>query len=252
LYSAFEGQTECSAVYLQANSAAWGAIMGFFALLFFCGIANVESKFRAAVFAIMLFPAMDICSDIIYIISNPFISPVFFGLVVASFFLSNGSFIKKLYDDGAVPFTVRFYPGFRYGLVKNLWWLGQRSGYPTIDGELSSLVFDNNDDIMKLFSFIFLWLALIVMQFLTISTFALWMLVTSPLLLLLFIPGVICFQTKVIAVGIVYNTFMYYWTAGDFIRKSDDYKVDPALLNEAIFAEFMFETMPQCKEIMII
>jgi len=245
-YTSFEGQTVCGEIYLMAPFYVWSGLIGFLGLIFLSGIYFVDAEFRMAVFLIMAFPAMDICSDLVYIITNPFISPTMFLLVLASFILPNFMFVWKLYEVGAVPFTVRYYPGFSFG-IKSLFWLGRRSSYPTIDGNLSPGVFKEYNDLGKIFLLFVLWIVLIVLQLMNIFGFVLWMIITSPLILLTFIIGIICFQTKVLAVKYVYFAFMFFWTGNDErFAPPKNFKIDPALLNETIFAEFMFETMPQC------
>ena len=51
----------------------------FFGLFFLSGVYFVESKYRVPVFAIMLFPAMDITSDLVYIIANPCVNSLMFA-----------------------------------------------------------------------------------------------------------------------------------------------------------------------------
>jgi hypothetical protein len=207
-YSVFEGQNSCSGFYINTASHVWGSLLGFLCFLFMMGVWQVDGKFRIAVFLIIAFPAMDIISDLIYLLTNPFINRVLFGLMVGSFFVSAFVFIYKLYEVNAVPFTVQYYPG--YCFVNSLFWLSNEVGtsYPTIEGRRTAFLFDKYDDLGKVFSLFMLWLGLIILQVLFVAGFFVWMLVTSPPMIVLYFIGFICFQTKVLAVKQVCRTVL--------------------------------------------
>jgi len=77
-YGAYEvGSTECTAYYLNYSGQRLQFLVGSFVLLFLFGTVSAGRK-AFAVFAVMLFPAMDVTTDIMYLVSTRFYNFPFF------------------------------------------------------------------------------------------------------------------------------------------------------------------------------
>ncbi len=74
-------------------------------------------------------------------------------------------------------------------------------------------------------------------------TFAVWICMATLFMGLWFAAGLFLFATKVMAIRRVHNWWYYVWTG---CRQHDkQIEIDISLLNEALFAEFLFESLPQ-------
>ena len=80
-------------------------------------------------------------------------------------------------------------------------------------------------------------------QLMTIVTFFLWVFMMTGFMGLWFAAGLFLFATKVMAIRRVHNWWYHVWTGTD--KHDKEVEVDVALLNEALFAEFIFESLPQ-------
>ena len=77
----------------------------------------------------------------------------------------------------------------------------------------------------------------------SLVTFARWISMATLFMGLWFAAGLFLFATKVMAIRRVHNWWYYVWTG---CRQHDkEIEIDISLLNEALFAEFLFESLPQ-------
>lgn len=207
-----------------------------------------ERKYEA--FLLMIFPTLDVLSDLLYICTTTFISDIILSLSLVSFILPNILFLAILRRANAlIPSNLLLYPGFIY-VSRNLIWLGVSNGYPLFDGEKLSLSFDSHDSIPKITSYIVIWIVLILCQLVYLLIYLLvWPIISFILILLWSIVGLYLFQSKCICIGPVWNYWFKQWIGDEKMKllnlnKPDDH-IDFAILNESLLAEFLFETLPQ-------
>ncbi len=74
-------------------------------------------------------------------------------------------------------------------------------------------------------------------------TYSFFVVSMTGFILLWFAIGLFLFASKVMAIRAVHNTWYYIWTGCS--DHDMTVEVDLALLNEALFAEFLFESLPQ-------
>ena len=163
-------------------------------------------------------------------------------------------FIYMIYEQGALPFSHDLFPGFAFG-TKLLLWLTLDDRYlPAIaietdeNGETDKKsIFPADDEEkvtpFKYFKGIIYFFILLVLQFVFVISYVVWTMIFSPFLVFWLLLGIFFFQTKVIAIGRIWNFWFETWSGKQ--AYSIDVIVDTSLLNESLLAEFMMETLPQ-------
>lgn len=140
-YNSFPGSPTCDGINISI-SGVWYILFFIvcFALYAAC-VALVGFQVPAMV-VFSLFPALDVISDLVYLITNNFYRPAFFYLCITFIVLPNVIFLRKLREVGALtPHYVIPQPTF---LADNtLLWLGYRGGFPLYKLEKLSRKFRN-------------------------------------------------------------------------------------------------------------
>jgi hypothetical protein len=70
-----------------------------------------------------------------------------------------------------------------------------------------------------------------------------WHVASTLFLVVWLFVGLFLYQTKMLAIGKVWNTWFYTWTQCNDYNK--EISLDASVLNESLFYEFLFETVPQ-------
>ena len=217
-YSAVEGQTWCSGVYINISPRNFWIVSGVYFGIFFCLLLLASENFLA-VFFFNIFPALDLISDIQYILSTPFYSQPLFYSCVVFIFLPSLSFISVLSEKGAPMclFKVLDFTGLSYDSL-------EKKMLEVMKGD-----FSGENSIWKFCQAIMtsLWVLICVIGY-------------SPV----YVLGAFCYQSKVIAIKAVWDKWIFLWTCSSNYAM-EDLQVDTAILNESLFSEFMFETLPQ-------
>lgn len=236
------GSTHCAAYYLNYSGQRLQFFIGSFVFLFlFATICAGRKAF--AVFAVMLFPAMDVTTDIMYLVSTRFYNFPFFIVCMTTLIVPNMWFVTHLYHENAVvPHGVyRSFPGWYFS--ENILWLSMRKGYPMINGKPLSISFDKHDSLPKVLAYYLTWLLVLTGQAVFGVAYFTWLSVMILGMVLWFSVGLFFFATKVMTIRRVHNWWYYVWTGSNKHDKAVE--IDVALLNEALFAEFLFESIPQ-------
>jgi hypothetical protein len=113
-------------------------------------------------------------------------------------------------------------------------------GYPTINGKYLPIIAVYNDNLPALFVFTVTWIILVSLQ---IVWALMWWIINIPVILFWMLFGMFMFQMKTIAVGSVWNIWCYVWTGSK--RHNVKRRILTEILNEALLAEFICETLPQ-------
>jgi hypothetical protein len=88
-----------------------------------------------------------------------------------------------------------------------------------------------------------LWALLVSFQAVFLVLCLIWYSFASVLLLAWLFAGLFLYQTKMLAIGKVWNTWFYTWTQSTDYHK--EISLDASVLNESLFHEFILETVPQ-------
>ncbi len=242
-YGAYHvGSTECTAYYLNYSGQQLNFLVGSFVFLFlFAALCAGRKAF--AVFAVMLFPAMDVTTDIMYLVSTRFYNFPFFIVCLITLIVPNMWFVTHLYHENAViPHGIyKSFPGWYFS--ENLCWLSMRKGYPMMNGKSLSISFEKHDTLPKVCSYYLTWLLVMAAQVLFILTYVAWLSSMTLIMIAWFAMGLFLFATKVMAIKRVHNWWYLVWTGSS--KHDTDIEIDVAMLNEAMFAEFLFESLPQ-------
>ena len=122
------GSTECS--YTSINYDINQLYIAASCLVTFYAICLSVSKVRSpALLAFTVFPAMDVISDILYLLQTTFKNKLLFGACILFIILPNFMFMRKMYEIGAlIPRFLITLPAFFYNGA--FIWLGTKEGFP--------------------------------------------------------------------------------------------------------------------------
>lgn len=262
-----EGQHKCMAVSIAASSTECLGLIIVVIILFVGSTLQAGSANACLIsFSIMMFPAVDIFSDILYVMTAKFFNWKIAGLAIFFIVMPNTLFVFKLYEQRAWPnLFVIPYPGHKYTDKKTI--------FLSLDDDNNVCV--NNEPIPG--AAVILYAILQVLNIMLATAWACFniVFVLAPL----FCLGIFFFQTKVMAVIPISNFWYGTWTgkrasyqlrdaAGNIVHvttadapvwrwftpgywkeryfgKNAGVEVDPGVLNESLFAEFCLETIPQ-------
>eukprot|EP01034_Spumella_vulgaris_P027693 gene27693-34455_t len=241
------GDTECAAVYLNTNIAVILVVMGLLGTIL-ATIFVLGNDKQLVVLVIMFFPALDVLTDLSYIIISRFYNPAIFAFCIIFFVHPSVMFFYKLYKYQAWPYSLRF-----------IWWLGSSttfrlnattSGRESIHGDHVPFAtvfgrrfqflmsFDNHDGVVVLAWELLNWAVAIFLQAAT--------LVFLPFLVVIWLMlGIFLQMTKTIAMGTVWNAWFYVWTGyGGGLWCDTEGSVDTEDLNYGLLSQFCLETIP--------
>ena len=210
-YSAVEGQKECNGIFINISYFGFQMlfVVYFVVLTYMISLAGTE-RF-VAIYFFNIGPALDLISDIQYILSTPFYTPNLFYCCVIFVFSPNLLFVNLLLKKGASMWLFKFFPGYNEA-VRDL-------------QELANGV-------------------ILITSLPKIFLLMLWIIISTVIYFPVFAIGAFCYQSKVIAIKTVWDSWVYAWTLSSNYRM-EDYDIDTEMLNESLFSEFVFETMPQ-------
>lgn len=209
-------------------------------VIFSSGLLILLFLTKPAFVVLVIFPFLDVFSDLLFIISAIFFTDfiwaicVFFYLLPCAYFLYEMLVIEKLSSRSAC---------FKFPLKGNVCWLTSKDYLPMINGShLSFVKEDSWDDLIKiLFKVIPFWIILCVLQALTWVGFIFWTLIFDPLLIIWTGVGMFFYQTKLLAFVPFWNFWVKRWTGNDcdHLKKG---LVDVTMLNKSILTELIFES----------
>ena len=151
-------------------------------------------------------------------------------------------FAYKLVCMKAYPRLIR-YVGLEIMNDQHIWLSVSSDGLPLINGERSSLSYEEHDGIEKVIWYWLLWILLVTSQVIFVVLSFIWYMVAIAFAAIWLLVGLFLYQTKMLAIGKVWNIWFVAWTrCNDF---SKDANLDASLLNESLFHEFIMETIPQ-------
>ena len=205
-YSAVEAQTWCSGIFLDISDLGFWMLTGVYFIFFF--VLLMLSDNFLAIFFFNIGPALDLLSDVQYILTTPFYSQLLFLSCVTFIFAPSLMFVKILIEKHTPLHMYKLinYVGLNYDIM------------------ISELY-----DLQSLHKSLLLLL---------------WILTSTAICFPIFAIGALCYQSKVIAIKAVWDSWVYLWTFSTNYRM-EDFTVDTEILNESLFSEFAFETLPQ-------
>jgi hypothetical protein len=143
-YTVKEGESECNAIALRLTTFQVYAVGGVLTAMFFYTITHAGDMARLA-FAIMILPAIDVFSDLIYILTSDFYNIWTFSLCVLFFCLPNFLFFYMVYEQNAISWVHRIFPGFLWKVKLLIFFRLDNRGLPILAENI-----DENGDPEKL------------------------------------------------------------------------------------------------------
>ena len=236
-----EASTSCPHFSLHASAFTYYSLGSFVTILFLSALLFAGENVYI-MFVLGLFPFLDIVSDMVYILSIKFWSFELFICAIIFFVVPSSMFVYKLIKMRAYPRLIQFV-GVEVMQDQYIWLSVSPEGSPLINGQRSSLSYQEHDGIEKLVWFWVLWVLLVSFQAVFLVLCLIWYSFASVLLLAWLFAGLFLYQTKMLAIGKVWNTWFYTWTQSTDYHK--EISLDASVLNESLFHEFILETVPQ-------
>ncbi len=237
----YEASTDCPHFTLNASAFTYYSLGSFVTILFLSALLFAGENVYI-MFMLGLFPFLDIVTDMIYILSVKFWNFTLFVCAIIFFVVPSSMFIYKLVRMRAYPGLIKFY-GLNFTNNHYLWLSVSVNGFPLINGKRSSLSYEEHDGIEKLAWYWLLWVLLISLQIVFLVLSVLWQFIALMFLVVWLVVGLFLYQTKMLAIGIVWNTWFFSWTRSNDFDKTIN--LDASVLNESLFHEFILETVPQ-------
>lgn len=212
----------------------------------FCTLQAKQRRNEA--FLVMIIPALDMFSDMLFIFTTVFYSTSLFVCSVLFIVIQNVTFLYRLHKTNMLLPTdavVRF-PGYDY-ISPSLIWLGCIDNYPSLGDKKVTLSLSKLDSLPKFTLYFILWIGMILLQILYIVALVLWIAMTPLLVLLWLSLGTFLFQTKVMSISVLWNTWCAIWLERDAYKNNVKLidSIDTSILNESILSHILLQALPQ-------
>jgi hypothetical protein len=234
------GSDRCGAIYLDIHGAWLVSPIVIVVLVTLLGLWSVPNN-RLMVTLILLFPTIDIVTDLLYLLHTRFHDVYLFGTCILFLFMSSSTFIYILVQEKLYP---RFY-GKR--LVSLLWWIGVSDGYPTVYGKIKVTSLSNHDSLPKAFYLFICWITAVCAQCISAIPLVTFFVVHCAFYVFWLMVGALLFQMKMIAVGPVLNFWVFIWSDNLLALKHFEEKqvINATYFNIASANSLILETLPQ-------
>ena len=213
-YATVEGSSRCDGIFLNSDDLTRYTTFFFMVGLYFLMLLCAGGQKFIAILFFSVGPALDLIGDVVTILSTPFFNRYLFYFCCTFVVLPNVGFVMMLIEIDAPCILFTLYPSYKdHALRLNAVFRGQQVSCGVLD-------------------------------FLAMIGFVIWMFISIILWSPVFLPGCFFYQSKVIAIKAVWDNWMFFWTFSN-AHKMEDFEIDTELLNESLFHEFIYETMPQ-------
>eukprot|EP01033_Poteriospumella_lacustris_P005766 gene5766-4131_t len=238
-----EGQTTCSGILLLPEGGLTTLSLVLSAMAAVVLVCMYHGRQRVAIFVNLLFPTLDVFSDLAYLTTNEFYNVALFAACFVSILIPTATFVKALVERRALPRLV--VP------LRRSWWLRAGNEADHIYFPLFPCFADNGGRLPLLsstehstFASVLLegvaWLVAIAAQ---AATFAVVLPANVLALVAWFVVGAFLHLSKMITIGSVWNVWFAFWTQSD--AHATEVDVDTAELIQSLEEEFLTETIPQ-------
>lgn len=238
-----EGQTTCSGILLLPEGGLTTLSLVLSAMAAVVLVCMYHGRQRVAIFVNLLFPTLDVFSDLAYLTTNEFYNVALFAACFVSIAIPTATFVKALVERRALPRLV--VP------LRRSWWLRAGNEADHIYFPLFPCFADNGGRLPLLsstehstFASVLLegvaWLVAIAAQ---AATFAVVLPANVLALAAWFVVGAFLHLSKMITIGSVWNVWFAFWTQSD--AHATEVDVDTAELIQSLEEEFLTETIPQ-------
>ena len=242
LSNSVPGSPGCPNVSINASMSELAAVLTVTLFVFALCIASAGRKMSIKIFLNVVFPALDVFSDLAYLLTGVYFSYSIFCLSVVAYSYGLPYFASHLMQHHVSP-CLWIWP------LERARWLGSSKSddpiyFATFQGQ-RILSLDSHSNIFFVFVEVVIWLMAIAAQLLT---YLLWPLVAGVYLAFLamwFVLGAYLHMAKVLAIGRVWNLWIFVWRGWVTDEFSTDVTFDTEEHNHSLRNEFYFETAPQ-------
>lgn len=241
------GASSCDGFSLNDGITTTSVVFG--TLVFITVLCIASGEKRVVILMNLFFPTLDVFSDLAYLLTNDFYSPILFGFGVLFIIFPVPTFLYKLYYLKAWPVVKVTQSG--------VFWL--RAGreeaqhgdsiyyaqFPCFgnNGRFPVLSCVRHENLLYLILEGFVWIIAIVCQILTLALVPVYIVGNVLLHVLWLFLGIFLLMTKTLAIGRVWNLWFRFWTASSAF--DTDVDVDTKDLNTYLHHEFYYESVPQ-------
>lgn len=242
LTNSLPGSAACPNVCLSVSVDGLAAVFTIMLFIFAACIASTGPLLSIKIFFNVAFPALDVFSDLAYLLSVTFANYAIFGLSVVAYSYGVPYFAAYLVEVGAGPRWL-LWP------LDDAKWLGfSRSNDPiyfaTFQGR-RILSLDSHSNLALVLLEVVVWVVAGAAQ---VVCLCLWPFVTAVNLLfvaLWFALGAYLHMAKVLSIGGVWNAWVWVWRGGRRDEFQTSVAFDTNEHNTSLKNEFFFETAPQ-------
>eukprot|EP01033_Poteriospumella_lacustris_P007904 gene7903-5681_t len=237
------GQTKCTGILMLPEGSVTTLALILTAMAVVVLVCMYHGQQRVAIFINLVFPTLDVFSDLAYLTTNEFYNLALFVVCFVSIAIPTISFMKSLWERGARPSL--------YVKLRDSWWL--RAGndqdhvyYPLFPffaangHRLPLLSSTEHSSFASVLMEGLAWVCAIVAQ---VATFVVVIPANVLFLGFWFVVGAFLHLSKMITIGSVWNVWFQIWTQSDL--HATDVDVDTAELIVCLEEEFLTETIPQ-------
>lgn len=197
---------------------------------------------RISAVIIMLFPLMDVNSDLLYSLVEKFYSTKLFYLTILFYIIPNLTFLYRIYELRARPY---FISSYFLIFLKDFIWIAIEDSHPTFHKKTILWNYPQHDDLFKVVFYIVKWIFVIALQIISIILMIIIVILSLPLQIFWLFLGIVLFQSKVIAVNSIWNEWFYIWSGDITISEKKVNEIDFKLLHQSKLLEFTIESAPQ-------
>ena len=237
-----KGSVTCDAYAVALDAGYLNTLLVGLVVLFLTCLMLANSGLRLKALVVMVLPTLNVLSDLYYLTTKLFFSYTLFICCLAMFLAPNIFFVRKLRKLKAIPHLYIPFPLFYF--FDKLIFVGTDRGYPLVLGKHLSSSFERHDTIPKGLVFLIVWAMVASVQAMWIFVYLMWAVcINGPFIALWFSIGVFFYQTKVISITTIWNYWFSVYCYHSYYKKK--IKIDTGIINEALFAEFLLQAIPQ-------
>jgi len=236
------GMADCPNINMSVSTGNLAAVLTVTLFVFCACIASTGRDMGPKILANVAFPALDVFSDLSYILTSSYYSFWLFGLSVVAYSYGIPYFASFLIEN-------RIGPNLWLWPYKRAYWLGYSKSndpiyFATVNGQ-RLLNLDSHSNLALVLVEAAIWLIALAAQALTLLIWPVFSGMYFFLQAFWFVLGAYLHMTKLLSIGSVWNCWVYTWRGFVVDIFTTDVVFDTEEHNTSLRNEFYFETLPQ-------
>lgn len=242
LTSSASGSDSCPNVSLSVSISSLASTLSAMLVVFSLCVFSSGPGMAVKILANTIFPALDVFSDLSYLLTVKFYNYALFGLSFCAYSYGVPYFVGYLITHNIRPQV------WIWSLESALWLGYSRSNDPIFFATVHHrriLNLDSHSNIILVLVEVVIWVAAISLQLLCLLLWPVVALLYFTFLASWFVLGIYLHMSKVLSIGRVWNGWVFIWRGFVADEFQTDISFDTEEHNVSLRNEFFFETMPQ-------